>query len=186
MSGGLFVTLIVNLFAGPGAGKSTMAATVFARLKQRGVCAEMALEFAKDLTWERRFNAMECQPYVFGEQLWRLQRLVNANVPVVITDSPLLLSTVYGKGMPESFRDAVRTIAAQFESLNFMVTRVKPYDPRGRRQNEESAREVDGEVEVALRLSGVFARPVTGDEAGATRVVWKVLERLNAASEAAA
>jgi len=43
--------LIVDFFAGPGAGKSTTAADVFAKLKWRGVNAELIGEYAKDLTW---------------------------------------------------------------------------------------------------------------------------------------
>lgn len=41
-------TLVVNLFGGPGSGKSTGAAYVFARLKMLGYNAELVTEFAKD------------------------------------------------------------------------------------------------------------------------------------------
>jgi hypothetical protein len=40
-------TILVNLYAGPGTGKSTMAANVFSELKWMGVNCELALEFAK-------------------------------------------------------------------------------------------------------------------------------------------
>lgn len=43
--------IVVNLYGGPGVGKSTGAAYVFARLKEAGVVAELVTEFAKDLTW---------------------------------------------------------------------------------------------------------------------------------------
>lgn len=43
-------TLVVNLFGGPGSGKSTGAAYVFARLKMLGYNAELVTEFAKDKT----------------------------------------------------------------------------------------------------------------------------------------
>lgn len=39
---------VVNLFAQPGAGKSTGAAYIFAKLKMAGVNAELITEFAKD------------------------------------------------------------------------------------------------------------------------------------------
>ncbi len=45
-------TLVINMFAGPGAGKSTLAAGTFFRLKCLGVNAEIAPEYAKDLVWE--------------------------------------------------------------------------------------------------------------------------------------
>jgi hypothetical protein len=171
-------TLIVNLFAGPGAGKSTMMAGVFTRLKTAGVCAEMAAEFAKDLCWEKRYSAMSCQPYVFGEQLFRIQRLINAEVPVVITDSPLLLSTVYGRNdMPPSFRDAVRSIHAGFNNLNVFVHRTKPYDPRGRRQSEASAKLVDQDILAAIDGVDSFVH-VAGDVSGAAVVTQWVMDRL--------
>ena len=45
-------TLVINLFSGPGVGKSTTAAMVFAKLKMNGVDCEMALEFAKEKVWD--------------------------------------------------------------------------------------------------------------------------------------
>ena len=40
-------TLLVNLYAGPGAGKSTGAAYIFAKLKMAGVDCEYVSEYAK-------------------------------------------------------------------------------------------------------------------------------------------
>ena len=51
------MAIVINLFAGPGVGKSTTAARVFAELKLKGVNCEMALEFAKDKVWEESFTA---------------------------------------------------------------------------------------------------------------------------------
>ena len=44
--------LVINLFGGPGCGKSTIAALLFGKLKQNGINCEMALEYAKDKVWE--------------------------------------------------------------------------------------------------------------------------------------
>lgn len=46
-------TLIVNLVAGPGTGKSTTMAGVFYKLKSLGIDCEMVTEFAKELVWEK-------------------------------------------------------------------------------------------------------------------------------------
>ena len=46
------MTLIVNLFGAPSAGKSTMMALVFAKLKLNGCNVEMAPEYAKKKVWE--------------------------------------------------------------------------------------------------------------------------------------
>lgn len=44
--------LVINLFGVPGAGKSTGAAYIFARLKMLGINTELVTEFAKDKVWD--------------------------------------------------------------------------------------------------------------------------------------
>jgi len=61
-------TLIVNLFGGPGTGKSTLCADLFAKLKWRHTNCEMALEFAKDKVWEESFKVLDNQIYIFGQR----------------------------------------------------------------------------------------------------------------------
>ena len=68
-------TLIVNLFAGPGAGKSTAAAYIFSKLKMAGINAEYVTEFAKDKTWEENQKVLNCQFYISGKQAFRLARV---------------------------------------------------------------------------------------------------------------
>ena len=67
-------TIMVNLWGGPGTGKSTLMADVFAELKWRGVDCEQAPEFAKEKVWESTDSeldeqivppALRCQPYIF-------------------------------------------------------------------------------------------------------------------------
>lgn len=50
--------IVVNLFGQPGAGKSTLAAYTFAKLKMMNVNCELVTEFAKDKTWEKNFTAL--------------------------------------------------------------------------------------------------------------------------------
>ena len=80
-------TLVVNLFGGPGCGKSTLMAGIFHQLKIQGYDCEMVTEFAKDIVWEERTELLKEQIYVFTNQNYRLFR-VNGKVDIIITDSP--------------------------------------------------------------------------------------------------
>lgn len=133
--------IVVNLFAGPGAGKSTIAAGLFSELKWNGINSELVTEFAKDLTWESRDEALKDQIYVFGKQLHRIKRL-SGKVDVVITDSPVLLSLVYGENN-DKFHELVIQEFDKFCNLNVFVNRTKPYRQVGRKETEAEARFID-------------------------------------------
>ena len=86
---------VINLWGGPGTGKSTTAAELFVKLKKQNVNVELVTEYAKDLTYEQRYNVLEeDQLYILTKQFRRLYRL-RKSVDIVITDSPLLLGCVY-------------------------------------------------------------------------------------------
>lgn len=137
--------LVINLFGGPGAGKSTTAAGLFHALKllqTRRV--ELVTEAAKDLWYENKLRETR-QIDLAMEQFRRLARLVG-HVDIAITDSPLLLGRFYAKSEP-------RKVLSEFlheafpHRLNVMIQRSKVYEPHGRRQSEESARAVDRQIE---------------------------------------
>lgn len=142
--------LIVNLFAGPGTGKSSTAAGLFSELKWRGRTTEMALEFAKDKVWEKSTAVLDNQIYIFGKQHHRIWRL-REQVEVVVTDSPILLSLIYGaENTSKQFHELVLYEHDQLRNLNVFLERLKAYDPKGRLQTEEKAREIDQQVQVML------------------------------------
>ena len=64
-------------------------------------------------------------------------------VEYIITDSPILLSNVYNKStvLKKHFEDAVRDCHNSLNNINYIITRVKPFDPNGR--NEKTAEESD-------------------------------------------
>lgn len=139
------MTLVVNMLAGPGAGKSTIAAGLFAALKLRDVNAELVTEYAKDRVWEEAFRTLENQIYMFGKQHHRIWRILG-KVDVIVTDSPMMLSLHYGKNLQESFRTLVLEEHLKTVSLNVYLERKKPYQPIGRTQTEDQARDIDAEI----------------------------------------
>jgi len=145
-------TLVVNLYGGPGTGKSTTAARVFAALKESGYTAELVTEFAKDLVWEGRSETLQDQVYILGKQSHRINRLLG-KVDVIVTDSPLLLTYVYARNIKPIPALALCTLAKsiydEHRNLDFYLVRNEdyhPYDTRGRYQSLSGAREVDRQV----------------------------------------
>lgn len=137
--------LVVNYFAGPGTGKSSTMAHTFAELKWNGINAEQAPEYAKGKVWEGSFNILRNQIYIFGKQHHTVHRL-QEGTECVVTDSPLLLSLIYGDHMSSKFHDFVLEQYHSFRNVNFFLTRTKPYNPKGRVQNYEEALEKDQQV----------------------------------------
>ena len=144
--------IVINLFAGPGSGKSTTCAGVFAKLKLAGINCEMALEYAKDKVWENSHEVLDDQIYVFGKQLHRIFRLKD-KVEVVITDSPVLLSILYDKSENPYLRDLVLDQFNKFDNRNYFIHRNTIYNPKGRLQTESEAKEID---KVLIDLLGKF------------------------------
>lgn len=180
------MSLLVNMFAGPGAGKSTITSHVFSELKWRGVNCEVALEFAKDLVWEERFTTLDNQIYVFGKQLHRIKRLVD-KVDVIITDSPLLFSVLYipdwlksEDELNKAFRNLVIGVHSSFHNSNYFIERLKPYNPKGRMQTEDQAKGKCEEVKTLLKATeGTNWKSVPGNKAGADAIVEDIVSKLS-------
>ena len=132
--------IVVNLFGAAGCGKSTAAAYVFSQLKMRGINCELVTEYAKDCTWEKREMALDCQEYIFGKQSYRLKRCAD-KVDVVITDSPLPIGLFYNTdpALDDNFKNVVMNVFNKYCNVNYLLTRVAPYDPVGRNQTQEEA-----------------------------------------------
>lgn len=142
-------TLVVNLYGGPGAGKSTFMANLFYKLKVLGIEVEMAPEFAKDLVWEERFNYFDEQIYIFAKQLHRINRVLG-KVDVCISDSPLQNSYIYLKEENPELKALIDKEFAHFNNLNFYIKRGNKYVQNGRNEDEEQAKEVDRKIETLL------------------------------------
>ena len=142
-------TIVVSLFGAPGAGKSTLTAYVFAKLKMLGVNCEMVTEFAKDKVWEESYKTLENQIYVFAKQLHRMWRLKD-KVQFIITDSPLPLSIIYDRDKNEDLKNLIITTFNSFDNINIVINRSTVYNQNGRYQNEEQANELDNQIRELL------------------------------------
>lgn len=180
--------LVVNLYGAPGAGKSTGAAYVFAKLKMAGINAELVTEFAKDKVWEESNVALSNQAYIFGEQLFRLTRLQN-KVDVVVTDSPILLSVFYTKpksrlDIPE-FDAMISKVSEGFDTFDAFIFRAKGFNPTGRLQTEEESDEISDEINEFLTDHGITCRYYAGKQSGYDVLVHDVMNRLGVVDSSA-
>lgn len=169
--------IVINLFAGPGAGKSTLAARIFSEMKDRGKKIELVTEYAKDLTWENREDLLQDQLYILAKQNRRLARLTG-KVDWVVTDSPILLGYQYTP--PDyfigTFKPFLLDLWNNYHNFNFLVTRVKPYQEFGRTQTEVEARQIDRDIEQMLITMGIPHDPVVGDRSGVIEVIERLTE----------
>lgn len=147
-------TQIINLFGGPGTGKSTIAALVFGELKKKGYEIELVTEYAKDKVWEESYKTLENQIYVFGKQLHRIWRVKN-KVNFIITDSPILLSIIYDKEKNDNLKRLVLDVHNNFNNINILIKRDTIYNPNGRFQNEIEAKLIDKQIINLLKNNSI-------------------------------
>lgn len=175
-------TLIVNFFSGPCAGKSTQSAGLFYKLKMDGVDCEIITEKAKDLTWEQNWTGLKCQPWVSATQLYRQERL-EGQVDVITTDSPILLGLFYYKDenpkIDYHFRNFLIETFRSKRNFNVFVKRKKKYNPNGRNQTEEQAREIDESIKYILLENQIPYIEVDGTREGLRELYSKVEKELN-------
>lgn len=162
-------TIVVNLFGGPGVGKSVVAAGVFCLLKKQGIRTELVTEFAKELTWEKRQIALDNQIYILGKQTHKIMRL-EGQVDVIILDASILMSILYQRqNVPEgerieSFEPFVLEVFNSMYNVNFVLPRRFEYQQEGRYQSENEAKQLDSQLASILDELGIDYYDIDIDE----------------------
>lgn len=148
--------IIINLFAGPGAGKTTTAMEISAELKKKGINLEYVPEYAKELVYAERYDLLADQAHVTDTQYQRFDAL-RGKVDVIVTDSPVLLGLIYGKGKlsPEN-EQKVKEYHNSFDTFNLFIERGEGYQQDGRRETRTEAEEKDREIRQMLKDNGVY------------------------------
>lgn len=137
----------INLFGGPGSGKSTAAAGLFRELKLRGENCELVTEFAKHMTWKEDFNTLKNQIYVHAKQHDRMFHL-DGKVDIIVTDSPTIMGLIYcdWERFPKSFETLAKDLFDQADNLCYFLERTEQYQQAGRSQSAEEARQKDLDI----------------------------------------
>ncbi len=179
---------VVNLFGGPGSGKSATAAGVYNKLKIRGINCELVREYAKELYYaERLQQMMEFQEVIYATQHSWIQDK-EGKVDFVITDSPILLSAVYPdinrdlfnlRPWPalHEFKTLVRAQFIYYDNINIWLNRPKDYEKEGRLQDEKQAKWIDRMIK--SELEGHQYTELNTDEEVVLNVISLLLGEVN-------
>lgn len=168
------MTKVINFFAGPGAGKSTVAAGVFAAMKRKNINCEYVPEYAKELAWKGDMNGIVDQFHVFGEQHFRQSSMVG-KVDYLVCDSPLILGVLYApKHYPNCFNESVWWAFNQFDNVNFFVNRRTSFNPAGRIHTLEQSLEKDKQIRMLLQF-GMLTYHETSTDGDHVKDVFEVL-----------
>lgn len=134
----------INIFGGPGCGKSTVAASVFSRLKADEHEMELVDEYVKSWAYEKREICSFDQAYLFMQQLRKEHLVLRNSAGCIITDSPLGLSICYARRDGFKRWECLQQIADDFEeefpSINIILEREEcKYKQEGRYENLDQA-----------------------------------------------
>ena len=152
---------VINFFGGPGVGKSTTAAGVFHELKKRGIECEYVTEYAKDAVYDHHNETLKNQFFVSAQQHHKIWRVINYYKKkdqdvIIITDSPLITGLFYIQNQTEAYGFFSHFLLSEFiqmsdfpteyKPINFIINRSTKYNPNGRNQTEEQAKEIDESI----------------------------------------
>ena len=159
-------TKVINLFSGPGVGKSTLAAELFFLMKKRHMDVELVREYIKDWVWDGRKPNKYDQIYILGKQS-RKESLFYNKIDYVVTDSPMLLGPFYEQrniGRSITLPSVLEFIKFAEENgvkyYNYLLERITPFNPKGRYQTEKEAKEIDVELKSWLHTINMPIRNV--------------------------
>lgn len=150
----------ICLYGGPGCGKSSTAAKLYADLKSGDHSVELVSEYIKTWAYQKRVPQSFDQVYIFGKQLHAEDLVFQSGVTHLVTDSPLLLQSFYAKTYDFPAWSELMLIAKRYESacpsLNIFLDRTGVgYRHEGRYESEGLAHERDASLKEFLKEQGV-------------------------------
>lgn len=142
---------LINIYGGPGIGKSTFALGLTYRMKCEGLDVEYVSEVAKDLLYAGVLKSA-FQVDIYLEQLAKIRNIQKYGTEYVVCDSPLLLNLIYNAdNTTDEFKAAVVATYREFDNIDVTLQRTFPYVQKGRIHTEKEALQVDESIEHVLK-----------------------------------
>lgn len=173
---------VIQFFGGPGVGKSTTAAELFALMKKRGYKVEFVHEYAKELVWENRQALFTEQDWIFAHQHRSIRRLVDHDIDYAIVDSSILLGLFYAPTtFPKSFLAYVREVFDSYDNINIFLNRNSeiPYVQVGRNQTEAEALELDARIRRYFVEESIDKYEIEAGDTAASLALTAVMQHSN-------
>jgi len=154
------VSKVINLFGGPGIGKSSIASGITYKLKKNHITCDNPYEFPKLLAWDENHLAIADQLYVLANQHRGIVKSYG-KVDYIVLDSPILLSLTYrsyykNNDYPaslygESFDKMLLDVFNKYDNINIVLKRTDGnHNENERYQNLEESIDLDISIENSL------------------------------------
>lgn len=156
-------TVVINLFAGPGAGKTTAAWELASKLKKLNYITEYVPEYAKELVWDEKHElldgTLEHQKLLLNEQSHRIKRLLG-KVDFIVTDAPELINLNFLKcDDPKLSEEYQKMVLQDFNgrtNFNLFIKRGEYYETAGRVHTLEESINLDNSIQKILKDNNIF------------------------------
>lgn len=167
----------INLYGGPGSGKSTLSALLFAELKLRQKKVELVREYAKEMVYQDYDMHNLRNPiriFILAEQM-RRESILHDKVDFLITDSPVLIAAYYYNNI-----HAIE-LAKQMlypNEYHFFIKRDDelPFEKYGRSHDEDEAKKIDDEMKTFLNKENIKFFEIGGSPSERIKQIINILK----------
>lgn len=165
----------INLYGGPGIGKSTVAFLLSAELKLKEQRVELVTEYAKELVYlgiDLTKSNQNLQDQIMLEQLKR-ELVFQDQVDFMVCDSPLLLNAFYNGS--ENALKMSRTYLRDNDYHFFLTRTQEHFETEGRSHNEEQSIKIDKKMEQFFKDHKIKYIKIDGNSKEKVAEILKIL-----------